>query len=141
MCLSCKTEYEVVIPRLERCLLVATCSAAQLPRCSGISAMVWLSQELFPKYSVLISFFVIISFCNASNINYGGILWCICIQKLKSEAILAVGVFFVIHVIEGSNLDEQILFPPQCKCIFGNILRRQSVCIRHGSGFYRTCYS
>ena len=44
----------VAIPRLERCLLVATCSATQLPRCSGISVSVWLFQKLFPKYRVLI---------------------------------------------------------------------------------------
>lgn len=122
--MSALQKYEVTIPRLERCLLVATRSAAQLPRCSGISAMVWLFQELFPKYGILIIFFIIISFCNASNMNYGGVFPCIHIQKLKSEALTSVGVFFVIHLIEGSNLDKQLLFPPQCKCIFGNIFRR-----------------
>jgi len=50
--------------------------------------------------------------------NYGGIVPCIHIQKLKSEAISTVGVLFVIHLAEGNDLDEQLLFPPQCKCIF-----------------------
>lgn len=111
--------------RLERCLLVAPCSAAHLPRCCGISAMAWLFQELFPKYGVLLIIFcIIIPFCNASTMNYGGILPCIHLKKLKLEAISAVGVFFVIHLIEGSSLNEQLLFPPQCKCLFCNIAQR-----------------
>lgn len=56
-CLPWKTEYKAAISRLERCLLITLCSVTQLPRCSGITDVLWLFQELFPKYGIILIFF------------------------------------------------------------------------------------